>query len=350
MSGNADRLQGWLDRLWWPEAQADPQLAVARSIVAAVRCDRALACHWLLVAADGSWYGPLAAGLASLGDAIDLIRSTFLLDNAVEDALGAARRLAGRLEQSPAWRRPILLALGQALHLSGSFEEARSVLKEAVWLPEPEAERLPAAAALAWLALVEESSDPAGALDHAQAAVGLLDNDGLARQIAAGHACTALGWSLARLGRVGEGQQALGRAADVLSRLRPSVFHVHALALLAMVQHRGGSPAEARELLTEARQELTYLRDGGIAADLVTSAAERIERAPPRDATYGERLSGRELAVLRLLDAQLTQREIASQLFVSVNTVKSHVRAAYRKLGATSRRQAVREAHEQGLL
>jgi LuxR family maltose regulon positive regulatory protein len=56
---------------------------------------------------------------------------------------------------------------------------------------------------------------------------------------------------------------------------------------------------------------------------------------------FGEELSSREVAVLQLAAEGLTQREIADQLFISYNTVKSHLKATYRKLGATSRDDAL---------
>jgi LuxR family maltose regulon positive regulatory protein len=61
-------------------------------------------------------------------------------------------------------------------------------------------------------------------------------------------------------------------------------------------------------------------------------------------------LSERELAVLALLPSLLTAREIADEFTVSVNTVKSHIRAIYTKLGVATRRQAVQRAHDRGLL
>ncbi len=61
-------------------------------------------------------------------------------------------------------------------------------------------------------------------------------------------------------------------------------------------------------------------------------------------------LSERELTVLRLLPSLLSLNEIAADLTVSVNTVKSHVRSIYAKLGVSSRRLAVLAAHENGLL
>ena len=61
-------------------------------------------------------------------------------------------------------------------------------------------------------------------------------------------------------------------------------------------------------------------------------------------------LSERELTVLGLLPSMLSLDEIATDLTVSVNTVKSHVRSIYTKLGVSSRRTAVLSAHENGLL
>ena len=61
-------------------------------------------------------------------------------------------------------------------------------------------------------------------------------------------------------------------------------------------------------------------------------------------------LSEREQAVLALLPSLLNAREIADEFTVSVNTVKSHIRAIYAKLGVSSRREAVRQAHDRGLL
>jgi LuxR family maltose regulon positive regulatory protein len=61
-------------------------------------------------------------------------------------------------------------------------------------------------------------------------------------------------------------------------------------------------------------------------------------------------LSERELEVLRLLHGDLDGPEIAGHLFVSVNTVRTHTKNIYAKLGVNSRRAAVRRATELGLL
>jgi LuxR family maltose regulon positive regulatory protein len=72
-----------------------------------------------------------------------------------------------------------------------------------------------------------------------------------------------------------------------------------------------------------------------------------------RDASQGHRtrelldpLSARETVVLRYLPTLLSNQEIAGELFVSVNTVKTHLKSIYRKLGVSDRREAVRLARD----
>ena len=63
-----------------------------------------------------------------------------------------------------------------------------------------------------------------------------------------------------------------------------------------------------------------------------------------------EPLSERELEVLRLLATDLNGPDIARELVVSLNTLRTHTKHIYAKLGVNSRRAAVRQAHELDLL
>jgi LuxR family maltose regulon positive regulatory protein len=54
--------------------------------------------------------------------------------------------------------------------------------------------------------------------------------------------------------------------------------------------------------------------------------------------------------VLRYLSSQLDAAEIADLLYISVNTVRSHIKAIYRKLGVNSRSEAVRQGESLGLV
>jgi LuxR family transcriptional regulator, maltose regulon positive regulatory protein len=77
---------------------------------------------------------------------------------------------------------------------------------------------------------------------------------------------------------------------------------------------------------------------------------QRAEAARTRQDGLIEQLTDRELAILRLLPAPASLRELAAELFVTPNTLKTHLRAIYRKLGAESREEAVISARERGLL
>jgi LuxR family maltose regulon positive regulatory protein len=85
----------------------------------------------------------------------------------------------------------------------------------------------------------------------------------------------------------------------------------------------------------EARRVLAHAADGPAAPAAATGPA-------------GE-LSDRERDVLRLLRSDLSGPDIARELFVSLNTVRTHTKHIYAKLGVTSRRAAVRRAEELGL-
>ncbi len=76
--------------------------------------------------------------------------------------------------------------------------------------------------------------------------------------------------------------------------------------------------------------------------ELIHAATTAPAALRPRAATsLVEQLSDREVTVLRYLCSRLTYQEIASALYVSLNTLKSHVKSVYRKLGVASRREAV---------
>jgi LuxR family transcriptional regulator, maltose regulon positive regulatory protein len=84
-------------------------------------------------------------------------------------------------------------------------------------------------------------------------------------------------------------------------------------------------------------------------ADLLTGADR--PASPPRTPTrHREALTHGETRVLHYLPTNLSAREIAGELYLSVNTVKTHQRHLYQKLGARSRTQAVEQARALGLI
>ena len=105
-------------------------------------------------------------------------------------------------------------------------------------------------------------------------------------------------------------------------------------------------------MLREARQAIEACADPGELPELVARVERRLRLVPSRAtrAPYEEDLSDRELAVLRLLATDLTQREIGEALYVSFNTVKTHVKSIFRKLDVAARPDAVSRARELRLL
>ena len=108
-----------------------------------------------------------------------------------------------------------------------------------------------------------------------------------------------------------------------------------------------------------AAQRRAGLTRAGSTRAQCSPPAQRSHRGPgsltephrqPRSKAWLDPLSERELDVLRLLDSDLGGPAIARELSVSVNTVRTHTRHIYAKLGVTSRREAVREAARLGLL
>ena len=73
-------------------------------------------------------------------------------------------------------------------------------------------------------------------------------------------------------------------------------------------------------------------------------------RAPTGEPVIVDSLSNREMEVLRHVAALLPTEEIAAVMYVSVNTVKTHLRSILRKLSASRRNEAVRRARSLGLI
>jgi LuxR family maltose regulon positive regulatory protein len=77
---------------------------------------------------------------------------------------------------------------------------------------------------------------------------------------------------------------------------------------------------------------------------VTTSAQRHWARELPADREHkqlAETLTEREISILNWLTTTMTMAEIAAELYVSTNTVKTHVAAVYRKLEATNRREAI---------
>jgi LuxR family maltose regulon positive regulatory protein len=107
--------------------------------------------------------------------------------------------------------------------------------------------------------------------------------------------------------------------------------------------------AEGAALLNEARRVLHSLPDGAEAQLARLGQLEgRLAHRP--SVALGEPVTEREREVVRLLQGTLSLRDIGRELYLSPNTVKTHTRALYRKLGVSDRKGAVAKARELGLI
>ena len=97
--------------------------------------------------------------------------------------------------------------------------------------------------------------------------------------------------------------------------------------------------------LTRRLQELASgSRDRTVGRLAALASQELALGATPESTDPVDQLTSRELAVLRMLPLRMSNREMAAQLYISVNTLKSHVRAIYRKLDVPHRSAAVSRA------
>jgi LuxR family maltose regulon positive regulatory protein len=101
-------------------------------------------------------------------------------------------------------------------------------------------------------------------------------------------------------------------------------------------------------LVERARELIERSADPGILSMLSNSPCQRSTRDPTLG--RGAPLTERELAVLRLLPARLSNREIGRELYVSINTVWSHIQAIDRKFEVGTRDEAVAHGRQLGLL
>jgi LuxR family maltose regulon positive regulatory protein len=246
---------------------------------------------------------------------------------------------------------PALANLGFLLFLSGEHAEARLAAQEAVDRPEAPARPHGYVYALATLALVEaEIGVPRDSESKARQALAAASASGIAETGSGGLARLALAAALSVSGRLPDAEREAVHSERLRRQTERDASHVYALLVLADIRAQRGQLSRAAGDLDLVRTVLEGFRDAGGLKDLAARVERRIEDARLANGPLEEAPSAAELSVLRLLAGELSQREIGSELFLSVNTVKTHTRALYRKLGATSREAAVARATALGLL
>jgi LuxR family maltose regulon positive regulatory protein len=324
-SGQIATVRLWLRLLGDGQIAASPLAAHIAAWTAALSGDPLAARRLLPVIEAAGDTGPLPDGMRSFEFSAALLQGAFGFDG-----LGPMREAGQRaveLETDPAspWYALAHTALGAALCWAG---DSRLAARHAeVGLLSKGAISMVLMVSSATMAvLAADAGRLTEAEEFARAVHATQGNPGQAR---------------------GELEHAL-RARQRWMGLSPWPT-VEIMFRLAPVLADLGDRAGAGALLDEARQVLMSLPEE---ADAQLARLAQLERRLAyRPLTEpGEPITDREREVLRLLQGTLSLRDIGRELYLSPNTIKTHTRALYRKLGVSDRQDAVTKARDLGLM
>jgi len=352
-SGRMATVSGWLQALGDSRIAASPLAAHCAMWVGALSGDQRSVRRWQSVVAVAGDYGPLPDGMRSCAFSAALMQAAFGFDG-----IGAARRAAAvavGLETDPKapWYSLAHAAYANALYFSGQPGRAEAQLGEAALASMPLAlARLLAAVVAALLAI--DADRFADAETAAQQARDIVTDPviGLSGAPQSSLAYIATGAVAAARGHLDEARGEFETSLRIRRKwagISP-VPTVELLLRYAPVLTDLDDGPRAAALAAEARELLDALPDGAEAQLARLEAVERRAGVRPPRSGFGEPLTGREHAVLRLLTGTLSLREIARTMDVSPNTVKTHTQAVYRKLQVSGRQDAVAEGRRLGLL
>ena len=350
--GRLSTVSGWIDLLPYESVLADPRLSVARAWIAV---------NFGHLDTAGSWIEAADAALASNPAGVGVIGAEFEVLRAVYDFkvgnIGSALRRAraaiiGDVSNAPLGRPSAYCIYGSALYFCGEIREAEGAYQRASGLAEEVSDHRARVYALGYLAVIAAEDDR---LADAEAFVAEAASN--SRDFASGEHFVGVMVSLLAAAIIADrrGDMAAARqAADmavVSARQGAGILELaKALAVRADILDRAGDAAASMASRLEAAAALDGLPDARLAQRLLIPAARHPPRSGQIAAVPGEQLTGKELEVLRLLATGLSRREIGDRLYVSINTVKSHQRAVYRKLGVDSSAAAARRAAQLGVL
>jgi len=337
--GAQARVLGWIEHLPDEYVAGDLRLGLVRAWLLALegRRDESEA------ALEGARRAAGARALhGSVGREAVLLHCVVPWDD-VGSALVLARR-ARRIEQTGVRRALAAWAYGWTSWWSGDLESAAQALDDVAGAP-----LLVRCAAQAVRSRIElERGREERALELARAADRTVRTEGLADLRALGMVATALGAAEAA---VSPGSGALAQLERGI-RLRRGWGHpletADALIAAAPTAVAVLGRRQAAALLAEARRVVAGCADSGILEERLRRAERSVLPSPDR-LRSDPALSERELAVLRLLADGRSKREIGAELYLSFNAVHSHTKAIYRKLGVSTRGEAVARAHELGV-
>jgi LuxR family maltose regulon positive regulatory protein len=302
--------------------------------------------------ADAAEQGPAAGTVpdGSTGQSYLALLRALLCRNGLDQMRADTQAALAELDPGSQWRPTALLLEGICSLLAGQADRADPILAHAAEVAT-EAGALPAAAiALAERSLVAmDQKDWTQAATLAEQASDVVRTGGLDSYVASALVHAALARVAVHQGDVPRAQEQLARA----TRLRPLLtyalpyFAVQTLLELGRVCLALDDTAGARVVLRQARDILRLRPDLGVLPNQVDELRSKLDTS--RGTVGVSSLTTAELRLLPLLPTRLTFSEIGERLYISQHTVKSQASSVYRKLGVSSRSQAVQRLQELGL-
>jgi LuxR family maltose regulon positive regulatory protein len=269
-----------------------------------------------------------------------------------------AEQLAGRLaplDGSSFWHTLAASLLGTSARWFDASDDAEALLDTALKLGSRAQNFMTAVAALGELALIAaDRGDWRRCAAKLNAAFDAVRTNGLEEYWICSSAHIARGRLFRHDRRPTEAHAELERGVSLARRGDGLVELSYALTTLAELRLELGDRRGARELVVEARELLSRAPEPGTLAPRRVGQCETALRlvldvsgARP---VVTDKLTEREQTVLGLLPSGLSAREIGDELGISRDTVKTHTKRLYQKLGVSSRRGAVARGRELGLI
>jgi LuxR family maltose regulon positive regulatory protein len=342
----------WLEALPRDHVLSDGRLCLAQARTALIVGEGEGILEWLDRAEKAPRHNPDTS--SRLSEQVTVLRSTAW--ERLGD-MGETRKLAGRLaplDGTSLWHALAASNLGAAAHW---LDESRDAVKLFDSALELNRERIAMVSVFARGQLALIAADGG---DWRSCAAGIEAGFELARArgLEEYWQCSLLHAARGRLlhhdRRPSEARSEMERAAALARRGIGRVELAYVLVTLAELCREIGDRREARELVLEARELLARApAPGTLVPRLVAQAETRLRlvlHPSGAGAVVTDELTAREQAVLRLLPSGLSAREIGGELGISLDTIKTHTKSIYRKLGASSRRDAVARARQLELL
>jgi LuxR family transcriptional regulator, maltose regulon positive regulatory protein len=351
-TGRTDRLASWLADLDDVQVRSDPWLTLAAAWLGLQTGEPARMTRWILAAeahAGRDWTARIATDeYAACLAAIHVVVGDFGLEGSIELCRGAQRGLP----RDSGVRAAAFLNEGVALTLTRRFQEGMASLQQAERLGQALGVPIIEANALAWQGVLAVLTDDwaHGAPLIARAGE-LVRRHRLERLATSATSVTALALLQAARGDKGQARITLGTARRLTSQVSQIApwFAVAGPLVQARAAILLGDGALARTLCSEARNHMSPELGGTLLSDFLADT-ETMLRTLQAEGVSAAALTAAELRVLQFLPSRLTFQQIGEHLFLSQTTIKTHAQAIYRKLGTSSRDEAVTRAQSLGLV